>query len=66
MRIRIGYEMTFEAAAPTPMIVMLFVRPERTGDLELPEVLLSEPMTPVNIYYDSFNNKCGRLVVPPG
>src|SRR5580658_7314501 len=66
MRISIGHELTFQLAAPTPMILMLFVRPERGGDLETPEVLLTDPVIPVNIFLDSFDNKCGRIVAPPG
>ena len=33
MFLRIGYEMCFQIAAPTPMVLMLFVHPERAGDL---------------------------------
>ena len=33
MRIRIGYEMTYDLPQPTPMIVMLHVHWSRVGDL---------------------------------
>jgi transglutaminase-like putative cysteine protease len=66
MRIRIGYELIFTLPAPTAMLVMLSVRPERTGDLEKPEYLQVEPAVPVNLFIDSFGNRCGRFVAPAG
>ena len=39
MRIRTGYEIVFDCRAPTPMVLMLSVRPERFADLITPQTL---------------------------
>ncbi len=66
MRIRTGFEITYECPAPTPMVLMLNVHPSRTGDLETPDTLLTEPDIPIKAYYDGFGNRCARAVAPPG
>lgn len=66
MRIRAGYEITFECPAPTPMLLMLNVRPERAGDLETSDVIRSSPHVDLRQYRDIFGNLCSRIVAPPG
>src|SRR5947209_2578903 len=66
MLIKIGYDLEFELAAPTPMILLLYVHPERTGDLAAPEWLISEPRVEVHNYIDGFGNRCARVVAPAG
>ena len=66
MRIRTGYEIAFDCPAPTPMILMLSVRPERFPDLITPQTLHVSPRTPAREYRDSFGNVCHRLIAPPG
>lgn len=66
MRIRAGYEITFDCPAPTPMLLMLNVRPERVVDLETPDTIYTDPATPLRQYLDGFGNRCGRLVLPAG
>ena len=66
MLIRTGYEITFDCRAPTPMILMLSVRPERFGDLVRPQSLHVSPHTPVREYRDGFGNVCHRLTAPAG
>jgi len=66
MRIRAGYEITYDCPAPTPMLLMLNVRPEREPDLESPDFLASEPAVPVRRYRDSFGNTCARILAPAG
>src|ERR1700690_1644877 len=66
MRIRIGYELVFQLPAPTPMLLVLYVRPERHADLEQPEVLQVTPATPVETFVDEFGNCCGRILAPAG
>ena len=66
MRIRAGYEIAYDLAAPTPMLLMLNVRPERQGDLETPDVLATEPEVPIRRYRDAFGNICSRLLAPAG
>ncbi|MGG7565374.1 transglutaminase-like domain-containing protein [Rhodovulum sp. DZ06] len=66
MRIRLGVEMAYDFAVPTPMVAMLHVRPERAGALETPDLLQADPPVPVQAYFDSFGNRCTRLTAPAG
>ena len=66
MHIRAGYTIGFECASPTPMILMLSLRPERLGDLVTPQVMHLAPEVPTRSYTDGFGNVCTRLVAPPG
>jgi transglutaminase-like putative cysteine protease len=66
MRIRAGYRITYDSPGPTPMLLMLNVRPERQKDLENPDTILSDPDTPTHIYIDAFGNICARLTAPRG
>ena len=66
MRIRAGYEITYECPAPTPMLLMLNVRPERLSDLETPDVIRSNPHVPLRQYRDQFGNLCSRILAPAG
>ena len=66
MLIRIGYDISFELALATPMIVMLYVHPSRQSDFRTPERVKVEPAVAVRTYRDSFGNICGRLLAPAG
>jgi transglutaminase-like putative cysteine protease len=66
MQIRVGFDIVHECAAPTPMLLMLSLRPERHADLITPQVLRLEPWTPSRAYIDRFGNACTRLVAPAG
>jgi transglutaminase-like putative cysteine protease len=66
MRIRIGYEIAYECRQPTPAILTLRVHPSRAGDLETPDVVVTEPPLPINEYIDGFGNICSRVTFPPG
>jgi transglutaminase-like putative cysteine protease len=66
MLIRIGYDIAFELANATPMVVMLYVHPSRQCDLVAPENVTVEPAAPIRTYTDSFGNVCGRLFAPAG
>jgi transglutaminase-like putative cysteine protease len=66
MLIRAGFEIAFECPAPTPMLLKVHVRPERDGDLEQPEHLLTQPHTPYVTHIDEFGNRCTRLIAPAG
>jgi transglutaminase-like putative cysteine protease len=66
MRIRFGYDMTYQTPKPTPMIGMLNVHHSLVGQLETPDVLHVEPQVPISTYHDSFGNFCFRLVAPAG
>ena len=66
MRIRAGYRIEYECPAPTPMLLMLSVRPERRRDLVTPEILVTDPPTPAREFVDGFGNVCTRLTAPAG
>jgi transglutaminase-like putative cysteine protease len=64
--LRIGYEIIFDIAAPTPMLLMLYVHPSRADRLLRPEATHIEPHVPVHDFVDSFGNRVGRIIAPPG
>jgi hypothetical protein len=66
MQIRAGYDISYHCAAPTPMLLVLSVRPERLSDLITPQILTIDPIVPVDEYRDGFGNICHRLLAPPG
>jgi len=66
MRIRAGYEITYECPQPTPMLLLLNVHASRYQDLETPDVIRTDPQIAVTQYHDGFGNLCSRIVCPPG
>lgn len=66
MEIKVGFEITYAAAAPTPMVIMLSIHPSRYSDIVGTENITAEPNVPIGFYRDSFGNVCGRLVAPAG
>jgi transglutaminase-like putative cysteine protease len=66
MRIRIGFDMTYETSAPTPIICLLNVHQRQSAQLEQPDYLRTEPAVPLRTYTDGFGNLCTRLVAPQG
>src|SRR4029077_18146927 len=66
MKIKIGFEIAFEAPQPTPMVILLNVHPSRQSDLLTSDQIATSPSVPIRPYHDSFGNECGRLFLPPG
>src|SRR5262249_58443111 len=66
MKIRVGCDIVYEFAAPTPMVLMLNVHPSRSSDLVKPDELRVAPQLPMTRYIDGFGNICTRLVAPKG
>jgi transglutaminase-like putative cysteine protease len=66
MEIDVGFEISYKAAQPTPMVMMLSVHPSRVPDIVGREIIVAEPNVPIGFYRDSFGNVCGRLVAPAG
>jgi transglutaminase-like putative cysteine protease len=66
MKIRVGCDLTYECAAPTPMVLMLNVHRSRAADLLAPDLIRVAPIRPLSIYTDMFGNTCCRLVAPAG
>lgn len=66
MRIRCGFEISYEVYTPSPMILMLNVHPDRERDLVTPDdIALSRPL-PRSDYIDMFGNRCVRVMASPG
>jgi hypothetical protein len=66
VRIRVGFDLTYDSAVITPMILMLNVHPSRSGDLVMPDRLRITPTRSISPYIDGFGNKCVRILAPPG
>jgi transglutaminase-like putative cysteine protease len=66
MRIRTGFEITYDCPAPVPMLLTLSVHPSRRGDLETPDWLRTDPMLDVRQYLDGYGNICSRVLAPAG
>ena len=66
MEIKVGFEIAYAAAQPTPMVIMLGIHPSRFADIVGTEQIVAEPDVPIGFYRDSFGNVCGRLVAPAG
>jgi transglutaminase-like putative cysteine protease len=66
MRIRAGYEITYECPQPTPMLLLLNVHPSRHQDLESLDLLRTDRGIAIGQYHDSFGNLCSRVVLPAG
>jgi transglutaminase-like putative cysteine protease len=66
MRIRAGFEITYDFPAPTPMLLTLSVHPSRRDDLETPDWVRTDPALDVRQYLDGFGNICSRVLAPAG
>jgi transglutaminase-like putative cysteine protease len=66
MRIRAGFEITYDCPAPTPMLLALSVHPSRRDDLETPDWLRPDPDVEVRQYIDGYGNICSRILAPAG
>jgi len=66
MHVRVGYELLYDCPQPTPMILMLSIHHTHVSDIIVPDHLMTEPTTPIEMYRDGFGNWCSRIVAPRG
>jgi transglutaminase-like putative cysteine protease len=66
MKIRAGYEISYDCPQPTPMILQVSVHPNRTPDLITWDGLRVDPPIPANTYHDTFGNFCHVIRAPAG
>ncbi len=66
MLIRAGFELGFQCAVPTPVLLMLQLHPSRVPDLVSPEVLRFTPPAAREDFSDGFGNTVSRVVLPAG
>jgi hypothetical protein len=64
--IKVGFEISYAAFEPTPMVIMLSIHPSRRQDIIGAETILTDPDVRIGFYNDSFGNICGRLIAPAG
>jgi transglutaminase-like putative cysteine protease len=65
MQLEAGCQISFEATAPTPVILMLRPR-SGYGQWVSREEYLLKPSVPIVEYTDGYGNLCQRLIVPEG
>src|SRR3979490_1180276 len=66
MEIKVGFEITYAAVQPTPMVTMLSIHPSRYSDIVGTETIVAEPNVPIGFYRGRLGSVCGRLVAPAG
>ena len=66
MKLRVGYELTYDFPQPTPLIGMLNVHYSRAGDLAAPDHIKTIPSVPISAYRDLYGNWCSRFLAPAG
>jgi hypothetical protein len=66
MKIRAGYEISYDCPQPTPMILTLSVHPTRFPDLLTRDHMRLDPPIPANTYHDGFGNFCHVIRAPAG
>ena len=64
MLIRLGYDIELALQAPTALIALLQVHPDRAQDLLAPDTPRLEPPLQRDLYTDAFGNRCVRVRVP--
>jgi transglutaminase-like putative cysteine protease len=66
VKIRAGYNISFQCFQETPMNLLLSVHPSRTKDIIGEHVIRFAPDVQARDFIDIFGNNCTRIVVPPG
>jgi transglutaminase-like putative cysteine protease len=66
MRIRVGYELTYDCPQPTPMVLLLNIHHSRVNDIVIPDRVTTDRAVQIHSYRDGFGNWCSRLVAPQG
>ena len=66
MLIQVDFEIAVQFAESTPIVCMTFLHPSRDQTVRSPERFSIEPHVSVSRFLDSYGNRCGRAVVPPG
>lgn len=66
MLVRAGFDIALDTFGPTPLNLLLNVRPERQADLVTPEVVELHPAVAATRYSDPFGNVATRITSPGG
>ena len=66
MRIRAGFNLTYECPQQTPMLLVLEIHPSRRLDLLTEQVIGFDRPIEARGYIDAFGNACTRIEAPAG
>ncbi len=66
MKIRAGYNITFDSPAPTPINLIVSVHPDRRDRLITPDEMTTSQPCRVEPFVDSFGNIISRVLSAPG
>jgi transglutaminase-like putative cysteine protease len=66
MFIRAGFDLTFQACSPTPMVSLLSIRPDRGADLVTPHVVTNDRSVSMETFLDPYGNTATRMTMPAG
>jgi transglutaminase-like putative cysteine protease len=66
MRIRFGYDISYNAVINTPMIMLLTAQPDASQRLIQHDAMTVEPYLPSATYLDAFGNTCTRFICSGG
>ena len=66
MKIRCGYEVSYQVPQRSPMILLLNIVPEREKDLVTPDRITFNRPVEQTEYFDMFGNRCLRILAEPG
>jgi len=65
MRIRVGYQLSYNCPKETPFILNLNIHASRDSEV-ISSSFATNPIVPVTQYQDVFDNRCSRIVAPAG
>ena len=66
MKIRIGYEISYDLSTPTDLVLLLHLRPELDASLLAPQILRHNANAQAETFIDRFGNRSTRLRAPAG
>ncbi len=66
IKIHLGYEISYDCAQPTPMILTLSVHPSLRSNLLTPDSMVIKPFVPATEYLDRYGNICHVIRAPAG
>jgi transglutaminase-like putative cysteine protease len=66
LQLRIGFELVYECAQPTPMILRLRIHPSQSPGARVLDPLFTTPAVSISTYRDGFDNVCSRIIAPAG
>ncbi|MGF6745795.1 transglutaminase-like putative cysteine protease [Paraburkholderia sp. MM5482-R1] len=66
MKLRVGYELSYECSQPTPMMLMLNTHFSHAKDIVEADLLVTDPPVATRQYRDLFGNLCTRIIAPAG